>query len=259
MAEWVTRGQWGAPAAVNCSTIASTEGVAIHWLGPGAFAGNSPEQMMRTVRKWHLDNASENYCDIAYNLGVAPGKILEGRSSKAKPRIRTGANGNLSVNSRFYAVLILLGQGDPPASDAHLRAAGEAVRWLRDNAGAGNKVVGHRDLNQTACPGNHIYGNLATIAAYAGTAPPPAPSKPVVYLSKLKYGQRDSDSVRTLQRALKTHNDASMPITGNYLDQTDAAVRKCQQAHGFGFDRPRASYVGPRQAQHLMPNADIRP
>lgn len=261
MTEWVTRGQWGAPAAVNCTSIASTEGVAIHWLGPGAWAGNSPEQMMRTVRKWHLDNAKENYCDIAYNLGTAPGKILEGRSSKAKPRVRTGANGSLAVNSRFYAVLILLGAGDAPASEEHLRTAGEAVRWLRDNAGAGDKVVGHRDLNQTSCPGDHIYAHLEKIRAYAAgsTPPPPVPAKPVVYLSKLRFGQRDSDSVRELQKSLVRHNAPSLPVTGNYLEQTDAAVRKCQQAHGFGFDPPRASYVGPKQATHLMPNATIRP
>lgn len=72
-----------------------------------------------------------------------------------------------------------------------------------------------------------------------------------VYLDKLHYGQRDSDSVRALQRALRQHVDRALPITGHYLDQTDMAVRSCQAAHGLGHDTVRRSSVGPQQAAHL--------
>lgn len=72
-----------------------------------------------------------------------------------------------------------------------------------------------------------------------------------VLLSKLKYGQRDSDSVRELQKALNKHLGLHLPASGNYLDQTDAAVRKCQSEHGYGNDAPKKSFVGQRQATHL--------
>ena len=72
-----------------------------------------------------------------------------------------------------------------------------------------------------------------------------------VYLSRLHYGQMDSDSVRVLQRALRGHIAGGLPITGNYLAQTDAAVRSCQRMHGLGHDAPGESYVGAQQAHHL--------
>ena len=76
-----------------------------------------------------------------------------------------------------------------------------------------------------------------------------------VYLSKLVYGQRDSDSVRRLQGALNGHplnGGQQLPVTGNYLDDTDHEVRLCQAQHGFGSDPAGASSVGPQQAEHLF-------
>jgi Peptidase family M23/N-acetylmuramoyl-L-alanine amidase len=76
-----------------------------------------------------------------------------------------------------------------------------------------------------------------------------------VYLSKLKYGQMDSDSVKRLQMHLNDHSlkgGQTLPVSGNYLDETDEEVRLCQQQHGFGNDPAKASYVGRKQAEHLF-------
>lgn len=76
-----------------------------------------------------------------------------------------------------------------------------------------------------------------------------------IYLSKLAYGQRDSDSVKRLQLHLNAHpleGGEELPITGNYLDETDEEVRLCQQQHDFGDDPTGASSVGPQQAAHLI-------
>ena len=86
----------------------------------------------------------------------------------------------------------------------------------------------------------------------ASAAPAPAPSKPTVRLVKLKYGVKNNSDVKDLQRALNKHNvSADIPVTGNYLDQTDAAVRACQRKHDLGSDTARHSYVGKMQAVHL--------
>lgn len=71
-----------------------------------------------------------------------------------------------------------------------------------------------------------------------------------VRLSVLKYGNSGPDIV-ALQKALNAHLGLHIPTTGNYLDQTDAAVRKCQQLHDLGEDAPKHSFVGSNQARHL--------
>jgi hypothetical protein len=76
-----------------------------------------------------------------------------------------------------------------------------------------------------------------------------------ILLSELRFGSLDSSSVRRLQRALNMHREADMPLvrlTGDYLDDTDLAVRICQQRHGFGNDPDDQSQVGPMQAVHLF-------
>lgn len=76
-----------------------------------------------------------------------------------------------------------------------------------------------------------------------------------VFLSKLRFGQVDSDSVERLQAALNAHGTpgvAPLPITGNYRVATDAAVRACQAAHFPPADPAGQSFVGPVQAEHLF-------
>ena len=88
-----------------------------------------------------------------------------------------------------------------------------------------------------------------------GTTEYPTPSSKTVYLSKLHFGQEDSDSVWHLQDVLNHHplgGGATLPLTGGYFDMTDAEVIKCQVQHGFGADPAGASYVGEKQAAHLF-------
>jgi hypothetical protein len=79
-----------------------------------------------------------------------------------------------------------------------------------------------------------------------------------VYLDKLRYGQRDSDSVRRLQYTLNETSipapgNVTLPITGNYLDQTDEVVRAWQLMIGDTPDPAGASFLGPKQAAALFP------
>lgn len=68
--------------------------------------------------------------------------------------------------------------------------------------------------------------------ALGGGSGKPA-GKPQVYWEKLRYGQRDSDSVRHLQRELNAQVNAGLPVTGNYLDRTKAAVAAFQRKQGW--------------------------
>ncbi len=84
-----------------------------------------------------------------------------------------------------------------------------------------------------------------------------AASSPRVLLSELRFGTKSSNSVRRLQRTLNKHREPEDPKvspTGNYLVDTDAAVRRCQERHNFGADPVKKSFVGPLQAAHLFAN-----
>ncbi|MGB7982640.1 MAG: M6 family metalloprotease domain-containing protein [Candidatus Nanopelagicales bacterium] len=73
-----------------------------------------------------------------------------------------------------------------------------------------------------------------------------------VDLGNLKFGVRNSADVVRLQIALNAHfAGLGLPTSGNYLQQTDAAVRRCQRRHGFGSDPKGKSFVGKSQAAHL--------
>lgn len=78
-----------------------------------------------------------------------------------------------------------------------------------------------------------------------------------VYLSKLKYGQQDSDSVERLQMHLNAHKlEGGHDIVedGDYGEQTDVEVRLCQDQHLPPADAAGKSFVGPTQAEHLFTN-----
>jgi len=99
-----------------------------------------------------------------------------------------------------------------------------------------------------------------------GTAPPsseyPAPTSNEVRLSKLWQGQLDSDSVWYLQRAANDHSlpypgNVTLPLTGNFLDQTATVIKTCQQVHGFGDDPMGSVSVGPQQAAHLFAGSGL--
>jgi hypothetical protein len=85
----------------------------------------------------------------------------------------------------------------------------------------------------------------------------PKPDGKTVYLDKLHHGQKDSDSVYHLQNVLNGHKlngGQTLPLSGNYLEETDEEVRLCQQQHGYGNDPKGKSYVGEKQANHLFPD-----
>lgn len=110
--------------------------------------------------------------------------------------------------------------------------------------------------------GVHLQGwaegwNHVRIPGLPPAAPTPSPAPGGrVNLAELHYGMRNSESVKALQRALNAHSlpapgNITLPVTGNYLEQTDTVVRTCQQHHGYGHDAPKTSFIGARQAAHL--------
>lgn len=90
-------------------------------------------------------------------------------------------------------------------------------------------VCGHQHAPQQSHgdPGTlDVDAILAEARPYVATTPYPTPKTTDVYLSKLKFGQTDSDSVWLLQNALR-EDGYDVPLSGTYDKVTAAAVARC--------------------------------
>jgi murein DD-endopeptidase MepM/ murein hydrolase activator NlpD len=86
-----------------------------------------------------------------------------------------------------------------------------------------------------------------------------------VYLSRLRFGVRNSDSVKRLQYRLRAKypryaKRLKLRINGNYDSATDMLVRRHQRLAGWRWGQMRvdavgASSVGPKQAAHIFGSA----
>lgn len=151
----ITRSEWQARIPKEGNEISpSPKGVAIHWEGPplGALTHTQCFSKVRAIQAFHMDD--RGWSDIAYNFLPCPhGFVFEGRGL----RVGSAANGDRQANYDYYAICALCGQGDPQPPELY-QAIRDAVALCRTRCG--NTILGHRDLFQTACPGDLLYGHV---------------------------------------------------------------------------------------------------
>jgi hypothetical protein len=101
------------------------------------------------------------------------------------------------------------------------------------------------------------YGHPAYAGAAAPTTPAPRPKPtppPAGFdpnsMRTLTYGARNDNAVAALQRFLNAHPWAPalplLPVTGNYLGQTQGVVRRAQQQCGITGPDADGTVIGPR-------------
>ncbi|KAL4862343.1 hypothetical protein BDV12DRAFT_203131 [Aspergillus spectabilis] len=154
---WVSRSEWNAqPARGSYTPITNPKGVKVHYVGPEYSSRDHSKcpAYMKSIQTMHLNNAAENYMDIAYSLGVCEhGYVFDGRGKGH----RSGANGDTTLNAEHYAVLAFLGKaGLNEPTDDQVLGIQDAIAYLR-RAGAGDDIKGHRDGYSTECPGAALY------------------------------------------------------------------------------------------------------
>lgn len=162
-----TREQWGARPPRHRRYDVTPKGVAVHYPGADAqFRAMTHDQHQALLRQWQAQHMARDSNDLEYGSLICPcGIWMEGRTEFDNPMVRVGSNGNAAANRDYTSVQLMLGNAEP-ITDREVQWLGEAIAWLRGE-GWGPKIVGHRDLSSTACPGDSIYQALPRIKAAA--------------------------------------------------------------------------------------------
>jgi hypothetical protein len=204
--EILSRAQWGADESWRDgkpryeSTI---EQVHVHHTASGNdYSREDTPALIRGMYRYHTK--SLGWSDIAYNFLVDRfGRVWEGRAGGVARAVR-GAH-TLGFNSDSCGVSVIGNFNEVKAPDVVVRSVASVAAWKLDLYGrkargttevrsegsdryragamATLRVIdGHRDTNDTSCPGNNLYARLPDIRARAHeimTTPPP-PSNVVV-------------------------------------------------------------------------------
>lgn len=167
----ITRAQWRArPRGAGAATPFEPKGVAVHWEGSGwtfPWDHATCDDKVRGIQAYHMDG--RGWSDIAYNFLACPhGYVFEGRGLNR----RSAANGDTDVNTSWYAVQCMWGTKSGSAPEALLTAARDAIDYCRGAGGAGTLLRGHRDMQQTDCPGDQLYAWVRAGAPRPNQPPP---------------------------------------------------------------------------------------
>jgi hypothetical protein len=188
----ISRAEWGARPAACVPDVASTLLAAVVHHTAGSNDYQTVAQAMQQIRNdqaYHIDG--RGWCDIGYNFIVDKwGNLYEGRAnSGTEPVIGVHAGG---FNTGTVGIA-MLGSYDTVAPPAALQeSVAQVIAWrlgayYRDPLStvgyttwggdtsrfpAGTRldlpvVVGHRDVDVTACPGNSGYAALGWIKSRA--------------------------------------------------------------------------------------------
>ncbi|MGN6695636.1 MAG: DUF4214 domain-containing protein [Aquihabitans sp.] len=191
-----------------------------HTTNSNTYAASDVPAMLASIYTFHT--GTNGWCDTGYNFIIDRfGRIWEGRSGGITKAIVGGHAQGFNTGSVGVSFLGQYEPGASPAaalpSQAALDAAAKVIGWklslngidptgtLSVTSGGSNKypagtvvtlnrVIGHRDVGQTACPGASLYAKLPSIRtaakAYQGgsttttapttttTTPPPAAYAP---------------------------------------------------------------------------------
>jgi hypothetical protein len=196
------RGAWGArPPAVHPSTTSDLKlAIVHHSVHSNSYSRGDVPAMLRSIQAYH--QSVNGWNDIAYNFVVDRfGRIWEARAGGVD-KVVVGGHSR-GFNTASTGVVVLGDFRSVVPSAAAVEAVSQVVAWKlaihgvdpgstvpyttvgSDKYAAGTtlslpRVIGHRDVQSTACPGAHLYGRIATIrtrvrqlvAGYQPLAPP---------------------------------------------------------------------------------------
>ncbi len=121
----------------------------LHWHGP-AVTLKDPYEVMRAIEDFHING--RGWRGFAYGYAIAPdGTLFRGRGEKPQAS-HTGDvdNDGINENKEGVSVLFMFGEGQTVTKEAFETFKSMWKQRPFD-------VYGHRDIKNTACPGDQIY------------------------------------------------------------------------------------------------------
>ncbi len=185
----LTRTQWGARPPSIAPTVAADLKLAVvhHSVNANTYTREDVPAMLRGIQRYHMDVQGWN--DIAYNFAVDRfGRIWEARAGGVTRDVIGGHAQGFNTYSTGIMVLGDFTSAEP--SQAAVNAVSDVIGWrfarhqvdVRGStqfASLGGpryesgtvvqlpRIVGHRDVGQTGCPGSRLYARLAEIRVRA--------------------------------------------------------------------------------------------
>jgi hypothetical protein len=168
-ATWGGDLQWntgGAECGDPAPTIASDIGFAVvhHTVNSNSY---SPSQSWQIIRGIWAHHANVNgWCDIGYNFLIDRyGTIFEGRWGGWDKAV-VGAHA-VGFNTGGVGIAFIGTHSSEPVTSVSRASLVNLIAWKFQvhtvDAGPWNSIIGHRDVNQTECPGAAAYGLLPGI------------------------------------------------------------------------------------------------
>jgi hypothetical protein len=254
----LTRAQWGANESWRSgsptidTTIVQTH--IHHSASSNGYAASAVPALIRSFYKYHTQ--SLGWSDIGYNFLVDSfGQIWEGRYGGITVPVRGAHTLGFNTNSAGFCVIGNLELVQPTSatiSSLSALAAWKLGLYGRDPQGwasvtssgsdkyKSGRVVnlpvidGHRDTNDTACPGSNLYAQLAAIrAGAAGT----------ITASNLK-----------LKKPFAVTGD---PVVGSTLTVGDGQFKPQRAAVAYQWTRNGGAIPGANASTYVVTDADI--
>ena len=264
-----TRAEWGANASYmswDPEYARAGHVVVHHTAGTNSYSAGQSASIVRGIYYYHA--VTLDWGDIGYNFLVDKfGTVFEGRSgSVAAPagKMSIGAHAR-GVNTGTMGISMMGDYSAVSPSDAQLSSVGKMAGWFLKRAGisdvtgwaglhvwtteryqAGStismpRILGHRDVGYTTCPGNVGYPKLGAIRAIAkaqGSAPQGGSSNAPSTVAQ------DHPGAVALRSALGVNGWIGVATTGVYASSKGGVFQRFE--HGVGYWSPAtgAQFVG---------------
>jgi hypothetical protein len=196
-----SRAQWGADESIRThhNTFGVVKAAVVHHTaGSNSYTAADVPAIIRGIYVFHT--VDRGWGDIGYNFLVDKfGRIWEGRYGGVDlPVVGAQAGG---YNSQTFGSSTIGDYTSVTPPSAVVTAQSKLIAWklglshvdptattFIDNAGTRNTVMGHRDLNQTGCPGTQLYAKLPAIRTAAKSYQATMFYDPSVSRSTYAYG-----------------------------------------------------------------------
>ena len=264
-----TRAEWGANASYMSwdPEYASAGHVVVHHTaGTNSYSSGQSASIVRGIYYYHA--VTLDWGDIGYNFLVDKfGTVFEGRSgSVAAPagKMSVGAHAR-GVNTGTMGISMMGDYSTVSPSDAQLSSVGKMAGWFLKRAGisdvtgwaglhvwtteryqAGStismpRILGHRDVGYTTCPGNVGYSRLGAIRTIAQSQSPASQGGGGGAPSTVA---QNHPGAAALRGALPANGWIGAATTGVYASSKGGVFQRFERGVGYWSPATGAQFVG---------------